>query len=102
MPAAFSPRAARWPGTQRARRLHNSRTLRASRCLAWTIPVVSVDHYENFPVASVLCPPALRPAVAAIYHFARTADDIADEGDAMPAERLAELAAYRADLHAIT
>jgi phytoene/squalene synthetase len=43
---------------------------------------VSVDHYENFPVASVLCPPAMRPAVAAIYHFARTADDIADEGDA--------------------
>ncbi len=59
---------------------------------------MSVDHYENFPVASVLCPPALRPAVAAIYHFARTADDIADEGDASPAERLAELARYRADL----
>jgi squalene synthase HpnC len=63
---------------------------------------VSVDHYENFPVASVLCPPALRPAVAAIYHFARTADDIADEGDATPAQRMAELAAYRADLRAIS
>jgi len=61
---------------------------------------VSVDHYENFPVASVLCPPALRPAVVAIYHFARTADDIADEGDAPPATRLADLAAYRADLAA--
>jgi len=61
---------------------------------------VSIDHYENFPVASVLCPPALRPAVAAIYWFARTADDIADEGDADPATRLAELAAYRADLQA--
>jgi len=61
---------------------------------------VSVDHYENFPVASFLCPPALRPAVAAIYHFARTADDIADEGDAEPAVRLADLAAYRADLGA--
>ncbi len=59
---------------------------------------VSVDHYENFPVASVLCPPALRPAVTAIYHFARTADDIADEGDAPPAQRLADLQAYRADL----
>ena len=45
---------------------------------------VSVDHYENFPVASVLCPPALRPAVRAIYRFARTADDIADEGDGQP------------------
>jgi phytoene/squalene synthetase len=58
---------------------------------------VSVDHYENFPVASVLCPPALRPAVVAIYHFARTADDIADEGDATPTQRLADLAAYRQD-----
>jgi hydroxysqualene synthase len=62
---------------------------------------VSVDHYENFPVASVLCPPALRPAVVAIYHFARTADDIADEGDADTASRLAEIAAYRADLAAV-
>ena len=61
---------------------------------------MSVNHYENFPVASVLCPPALRPAVVAIYGFARTADDIADEGDATPAQRLADLAAYRADLAA--
>ena len=61
---------------------------------------MSVDHYENFPVASVLCPPALRPAVVAIYHFARTADDLADEGDAPPAERQAALQAYRADLAA--
>lgn len=59
---------------------------------------VSVQHYENFPVASVLCPPALRPAVVAIYRFARTADDIADEGDAPPPARLAELARYRAEL----
>lgn len=59
---------------------------------------MSVHHYENFPVASILCPPALRPAVAAIYHYARTADDIADEGDAAPAERLVELAAYRVEL----
>jgi squalene synthase HpnC len=58
------------------------------------------EHYENFPVASLLCPPRLRPAVAAIYWFARTADDIADEGDALPAQRLADLAAYRADLQA--
>ena len=61
----------------------------------------AVDHYENFPVASVLCPPALRPAVAAIYWFARTADDIADEGTASAAERLADLTAYRDDLSAI-
>ena len=56
---------------------------------------MSVDHYENFPVASVVCPPPLRPPIRAIYHFARTADDIADEGDAGAAERLAELSAYR-------
>ncbi len=62
---------------------------------------VSIDHYENFPVASWLCPPRLRPAVSAIYRFARTADDLADEGEASPAERQADLKAYRADLSAI-
>jgi transcriptional/translational regulatory protein YebC/TACO1 len=41
----------------------------------------SVEHYENFPVASWLCPARLRPAIVALYHFARTADDLADEGD---------------------
>ncbi len=61
---------------------------------------VTTPHYENFPVASLLCPPALRPAVMAIYHFARTADDIADEGDSAPAQRLADLRDYRADLDA--
>lgn len=59
-----------------------------------------VTHYENFPVASLLCPPRLRPAVAAIYWFARTADDIADEGDAAAEHRLADLAAFRAELSA--
>ena len=62
---------------------------------------MSIDHYENFPVASLLCPPALRPAVTAVYHFARTADDIADEGEAPPAQRLADLAAFRAELVAV-
>jgi squalene synthase HpnC len=60
---------------------------------------VSVDHYENFPVASWLCPPALRAPVRAIYAFARTADDLADEGSAGSSQRLADLAAYRAELH---
>lgn len=60
-----------------------------------------VEHYENFPVASWLCPPHLRRPIAAIYHFARTADDIADEGDAPPDIRLADLAAFRADLTAV-
>lgn len=59
-----------------------------------------VTHYENFPVASILCPSALRPPIAALYHFARTADDLADEGDATAAQRLADLTAYRQALHA--
>ena len=62
---------------------------------------VSVNHYENFPVASWLCPRELRPAIGAIYWFARTADDLADEGDASAAQRLADLAAYRNDLAAV-
>lgn len=57
-----------------------------------------VQHYENFPVASWLCPAALRPAVVAIYHFARTADDLADEGEMPASERLAALQAYRTEL----
>ena len=57
-----------------------------------------IRHYENFPVASWLCPARLRPPIAAIYAFARTADDIADEGDAPAHQRLADLATLRADL----
>jgi len=59
---------------------------------------MSVDHYENFPVASVLLPARLRPAVQAIYAFARSADDLADEGDATSEDRLAALDAYDAAL----
>jgi squalene synthase HpnC len=59
-----------------------------------------VAHYENFPVASWLCPPRLRPAVVALYQFARTADDIADEGDAPAQQRRADLAQYRCALDA--
>jgi len=62
---------------------------------------MAVDHYENFPVASLLLPRALRGAVRDIYRFARSADDIADEGDADAATRLAQLAAYRAQLQRI-
>ncbi|MDQ2140041.1 squalene synthase HpnC [Alcaligenaceae bacterium A4P071] len=62
---------------------------------------MAVNHYENFPVASVLLPRRLRRAVGDIYRFARTADDIADEGDDAPAIRRAGLARYRIALHAI-
>ena len=57
-----------------------------------------VTHYENFPVASLLCPPQLRAPIAAIYAFARTADDLADEGELSAAQRLADLQAYRTEL----
>lgn len=57
-------------------------------------------HYENFPVASRLLPPAMRPHVAAVYAFARRADDFADEGDRSPRERLALLDDCRRRLRA--
>ena len=60
-----------------------------------------IDHYENFPVASLLLPRRLRGAVTDIYRYARAADDIADEGSATDEERLKQLAAFRAELHRI-
>ena len=62
---------------------------------------MSVGHYENFPVASVLMPPALRAPVGVIYRFARSADDFADEGDDPPQVRLDKLQAYRDELDRI-
>jgi squalene synthase HpnC len=62
---------------------------------------MGVGHYENFPVASLLMPATLRPAVRAIYRFARTADDLADEGDAAAAARLRALHALDAQLDAV-
>jgi squalene synthase HpnC len=63
---------------------------------------VPVAHYENFPVASLLLPAALRRPVEAIYRFARSADDIADEGFEAPENRLQKLAAYQGRLTAIS
>ena len=62
---------------------------------------MSINHYENFPVASILLPARLRPAVEAIYAFARSADDLADEGDDESAIRLSALAAYEDGLDLI-
>ena len=62
---------------------------------------VPVDHYENFPVASLLLPRELREPVAVIYRFARTADDFADEGDAPGEQRLALLQEFREELEKI-
>lgn len=52
------------------------------------------SHYENFPVASRLLPARMRPHVAAVYAFARIADDLADEGAAPAEARLAALARW--------
>ena len=62
---------------------------------------MSVDHYENFPVASILMPPRFRRPVALIYRFAREADDFADEGDLPPTERLALLNNFNRELDRI-
>lgn len=56
---------------------------------------VASGHYENFPVASILCPPRLRQPIRSIYAFARTADDIADEGVAPESQRREALTRYR-------
>jgi squalene synthase HpnC len=56
-------------------------------------------HYENFPVASLLLPAQMRPAIAAIYAFARRADDFADEPGPSPAARMALLDGWQQRLH---
>jgi squalene synthase HpnC len=61
-----------------------------ARCLA-----IARGHYENFPVASRLVPGSIRPHIAAVYAFARAADDFADEGDHPQETRLARLADWR-------
>jgi hydroxysqualene synthase len=57
-------------------------------------------HYENFPVASRLLPRAMRPHIAAVYAYARVADDIADEGSAPADDRLRQLDGWQRRLHA--
>ncbi len=59
---------------------------------------IASGHYENFPVASHLLPGRVRPAVAAIYAYARRADDLADEGELAPQERLDALDTMESEL----
>ena len=80
--------------------IHPYTDSRAPCCGSSPIPV-PVDHYENFPVASWLLPRPLREPVAAIYAFARSADDIADEGELSDAERCRQLAVYAQELEQI-
>ncbi len=75
------------------------RKIHAKSLMAISFPdPVAVDHYENFPVASILLPQRLRRPIALIYRFARESDDFADEGDAPDAERLAQLAGFSREL----
>ena len=62
---------------------------------------MAVNHYENFPVGSLLLPARLRHPVALIYRFAREADDLADEGDVPAAIRLARLDGFRREIDCI-
>jgi len=62
---------------------------------------MGVDHYENFPVGSLLLPKPLRRPVMAIYRFARAADDIADEGTATASARLAQLDVFAAKVRVL-
>src|SRR5215207_6095127 len=66
--------------------------------MAFWPPAMAVDHYENFPVASLLLPPRFRRPVTLIYRFAREADDFADEGDADASTRLQQLEHFREEL----
>jgi squalene synthase HpnC len=61
----------------------------------------AIQHYENFPVASILLPRRLRHPVQVIYAFARQADDFADEGAHAPQQRLAKLQQFGAELDRI-
>lgn len=62
---------------------------------------IAGGHYENFPVASHALPAALRAPVAAIYAYARAADDFADEDERTDEERLRLLAGYAARVDAL-
>ena len=62
---------------------------------------MGINHYENFPVASLLLPPQYRHPIALIYRFAREADDLADEGDVPAPARLAQLGRFREQLRRI-
>ena len=61
---------------------------------------VAREHYENFPIASLILPRQKRRYIASIYAFARAADDFADEGSLSPGDRLAKLDAWEEQLYA--
>ena len=76
--------------------LSPSLTRAYGRCVA-----IARAHSENFPVASGLLPAVMRPHIAAVYAFARQADDFADEGERTERERLLLLEDWTHRLHRI-
>ncbi len=60
---------------------------------------IARSHYENFTLGSRLLPRHLRRHIAALYAFARTADDLADE-EPDPERALAGLDAWERELEA--
>ena len=72
---------------------------RARRAAYDTCLRLAQDHYENFPVASRLVPAQMRPHIAAVYAFARVADDFADEGSRSNTARLSLLDDWSRLLH---
>lgn len=62
---------------------------------------IALEHYENFPVGSIFLPKTLRKPICVIYAFARSADDIADEGDDTATVRLEKLECYWQALEAM-
>ena len=63
--------------------------------------MLAQQHYENFPVASILLPAEFREPISLIYAFARQADDFADEGDLSIEQRLDLLQNFRDELDLI-
>src|SRR3954447_16496111 len=69
-----------------------------------TVPSVTIEdkrRTENFPVALRVLPRRYRTHLEAVYGFARTVDDLGDDGDASTGDRLANLEAFGADLATI-
>jgi squalene synthase HpnC len=85
--------------SSKSRRGRISSTTDIAGAFDWCVRLTR-SHYENFPVASLFVPREKRPYVCAVYAFARTADDFADEGDDPPEERLRKLDDWRAQLDA--
>lgn len=71
-----------------------------SRAAVVAMPAKSskIATQENFPVASLLLPAATRARVMAFYHFARTADDIADNPELTADSKILRLEALEETL----